>query len=61
MKILFCTTVDLQIQTFHWRTIKALHDMGHTVDAVTNGTIPRTASVINTRFPSTGTRSIPTI
>ena len=38
MKILFCTTVDLQIQTFHWRTIKALHDMGHTVDAVTNGT-----------------------
>lgn len=38
MKILFCTTMDLQIQTFHWRTIKALHDMGHTVDAVTNGT-----------------------
>ncbi len=38
MKILFCTTMDLQIQTFHWRTIKALHAMGHTVDAVTNGT-----------------------
>ena len=38
MKILFCTTMDLQIQTFHWRTIKALHNMGHTVDAVTNGT-----------------------
>lgn len=30
--------MDLQIQTFHWRTIKALHNMGHTVDAVTNGT-----------------------
>ena len=37
MKILFCTTMDLQIQTFHWRTINALHAMGHTVDAVTNG------------------------
>ena len=38
MKILFCTTMDLQIQTFHWRTIDALAAMGHTVDAVTNGT-----------------------
>lgn len=38
MKILFCTTLDLQIHTFHWRMIKALHEQGHTVDAVTNGT-----------------------
>lgn len=38
MKILFCTTLDLQIQTFHWRTINALTELGHTVDAVTNGT-----------------------
>ena len=37
MNILFCTTLDLQIQTFHWRTINALSKMGHTVDAVTNG------------------------
>ena len=38
MKILFCTTMDLQIQTFHWRMINELHKRGHIVDAVTNGT-----------------------
>ena len=38
MKILFITTLDLQIQTFHEKTIRDLAEMGHMVDAATNGT-----------------------
>ena len=37
MRILFVTTLDLQIQTFHERTIRDLSMMGHTIDAATNG------------------------
>ncbi|MCR5229283.1 MAG: glycosyltransferase family 4 protein [Solobacterium sp.] len=37
MKILFITTMDLQIHTFHERIIHQLKEQGHTVDAVTNG------------------------
>ena len=48
MKILFCTTLDLQIKTFHWRTIDALAAMGHTVDAVTNG--PYTRDSIHRKY-----------
>ncbi|MBR2795173.1 MAG: glycosyltransferase family 4 protein [Solobacterium sp.] len=48
MKILFCTTLDLQIKTFHWRTIDALSAMGHTVDAVTNG--PYTIDSIHRKY-----------
>ena len=38
MKILFITTLDLQIQTFHLRTIHELKEKGHIVDVATNGT-----------------------
>ena len=38
MKILFVTTLDLQIDTFHHRTIKYLADEGNIVDVATNGT-----------------------
>ena len=37
MKILFITTMDLQIHTFHERIIHQLKLQGHSVDAVTNG------------------------
>ena len=37
MKILFITTLDLQIKTFHERTIRLLKEQGNQVDAVTNG------------------------
>ena len=48
MKILFITTLDLQIQTFHWRTIRELKKLGHTVDAVTNG--PYTTEDIHEKY-----------
>ena len=37
MRILFVTTLDLQIQTFHLRTIHALRERGDEVDVATNG------------------------
>ena len=37
MKILFVTTLDLQIKTFHLRTIHELSARGDMVDAATNG------------------------
>ncbi|MBR4456203.1 MAG: glycosyltransferase [Solobacterium sp.] len=37
MKILFVTTLDLQIQTFHEKTIRELAKMGHIVDAASSG------------------------
>lgn len=37
MKILFITTLDLQIHTFHERIIHALKEEGNIVDAATNG------------------------
>lgn len=37
MMILFITTLDLQIRTFHLRTIHELTKQGHLVDVATNG------------------------
>ena len=37
MKILFCATVDSHIQHFHTRIIHQLHEMGNTIDLVSNG------------------------
>jgi glycosyltransferase involved in cell wall biosynthesis len=37
MKILFVTTIDLQIKTFHWRTIQLLAEKGNIVDVATSG------------------------
>ncbi len=37
MRILFITTLDLQIQTFHLRTIHLLKERGDLVDVATNG------------------------
>lgn len=37
MKILFVTTLDLQIHTFHERIIHALKEQGNTIDSATNG------------------------
>lgn len=38
MRILFITTLDLQIRTFHLRTIHLLKERGDIVDVATNGT-----------------------